>query len=129
MVVAKVEGKLVCGGGIGTDACGFGGDCEVFGAYLGGERAPAWRREWRTCLASPVARWITSSTQLRVETRGKKDLWTEDRMEWRTQRARSLEPRIPATSDRWGRIGALVHWWCPRRTLGERWIIISNTRI
>ena len=46
MVVAKVEGKLVGGGGVGADTCGFGGDCEVFGAYLGGEKG--------TCLAEGV---------------------------------------------------------------------------
>ena len=129
MVVAKVEGKLVGGGSIGAYACGFGGDCEVFGAYLGGEKGTCMTEGVENVSGEPSRPLDNVVYPAAGGDAREKDLWTEDRMEWRTQRARSLEPRIPATSDRWGRIGALVHWWCPRRTLGERWIIISNTRI
>ena len=51
------------------------------------------------------------------------------RMEWSTQRARSFEPRMPATMVRCGVIDAPWQWCCPRRSRGERWIIISRTRL
>ena len=42
----KMEGELVGGSGVGADAGGFGGDGEVFGTYLGGEKG--------TCVAEGV---------------------------------------------------------------------------